>query len=224
MTATEKPHIVRSFDEELESMSSLLLSMGEKAQQQLEKATQALRTRDLTSAQAILRADDIIDSLHAQVNTLSIGMLATRQPMATDLRHIVAGLKIATDLERVADYAASVAGNTLALPSPPPWPIMEKIDVLVNAVLRLLAEVLRALRDEDEPLAMQAWKTDDAVDSAYLDLLHTLQQDIAANPENLSLDSQLLFIARNLERMGDHVTNVAGHLIYSISGQNAKIS
>lgn len=219
MTAKEKPHIVRSFDEELESMNSLLVSMGEKGLQQLEKAMQALRTRDAELAHAILRADDLVDSMHAQVNTLTVGLLATRQPVATDLRHVVAALKMATDLERVADYAASVAGSSLALPGAPSEGVLAKIDALAVVVQKLLQDAVQALTEESEEAAMAVWHGDDAVDDAYLVLMGTLHEEIADHPERLAVNSQLIFVARSLERLADHVTNVAGHLIYSITGK-----
>ncbi|GAB7078956.1 phosphate signaling complex protein PhoU [Megalodesulfovibrio paquesii] len=219
MTAKEKPHIVRSFDEELESMNSLLVTMGEKALLQLEKAIAALRARDVELANTVLRGDDLVDSMHAQVNTLTIGLLATRQPVATDLRHVVASLKMATDLERVADYAASVAGCALALPAAPSGHVMEKIEQLAQVVEKLLTDAVAALSQESEEAAVAVWHADDAVDAAYLALMQTLHEDIAAHPESLAVNSQLLFVARSLERLADHVTNVAGHLIYSITGK-----
>ena len=219
MTAKEKPHIVRSFDEELESMTSLLVSMGEKALLQLEKAVQVLRTRDAELAHAILRADDLVDSMHAQVNTLTVGLLATRQPVATDLRHVVAALKMATDLERVADYAASVAGSSLAMPAAPSDVVMEKVETLAEVAKKLLADAVKALEEESEEAAVAVWQGDDAVDAAYLTLMQTLHEEIAAHPERLAVNSQLIFVARSLERLADHVTNVAGHLIYSVTGK-----
>lgn len=219
MTAKEKPHIVRSFDEELESMTSLLVSMGEKALVQLEKAVQVLRTRDADLAHAILRADDLVDSMHAQVNTLTVGLLATRQPVATDLRHVVAALKMATDLERVADYAASVAGSSLAMPAAPSDVVMEKVEALAEVAKQLLADAVKALVEESEEAAVAVWHGDDAVDAAYLALMQTLHEEIAAHPDRLAVNSQLIFVARSLERLADHVTNVAGHLIYSVTGK-----
>lgn len=219
MSTDKKPHIVRSFDEELDNLSSLLVGMGEKALQQLDKAVNALRNKDISLANSVLRGDDIVDSMHAQVNSLTIAMLATRQPVATDLRHIVAGLKMATDMERVADYAASVAGCTLAMPAPPSPKMMEKIDKLAETVKKLLQQVLIALNDDSEEAAAKVWKGDDEVDAAYLELMQALHDDISSNPESLAVNSQLLFVARSLERLGDHVTNVSSHLIYSVSGK-----
>ena len=212
-------HTIKRFDEELAALDSSLSEMGGLAEAQLADALKALRERDTELAERVIRSDKRVDELEHNVQEQVVRMLALRQPMANDLRQIVTSLKVSVALERIADYAKNMSKRTLQLPTAqtPPRAVsgVERLGRLVQALLR---DVLDALASGDTAKARSVWERDVEVDDAYNGLVRELLTYMMEDVRTIGGCSQLLFMAKNIERIGDHATNIAELLIYRHSG------
>lgn len=214
-----REHIVRSFAEELHRLSSLITQMGGMAEAQVEAAVQAVIRRDSDLAQQVVAGDARIDAYERQIDAEAVRLLALRQPMAQDLREIVSALKIGADLERVGDYAANIAKRSIALAQVPamrPASAMPRMGRLVQEILK---EVLDAYVERDVEKAVGAWCRDGELDELYTSLFRELLTHMMEDPRNITPCTHLLFIAKNLERVGDHATNIAETIHYLVVGQ-----
>jgi|YNPMSStandDraft_1061717.scaffolds.fasta_scaffold27603_2 phosphate transport system protein len=213
-----REHIVRSFDEKLGELRGLLLRMAEAAEAQVDAACRALSARDATAAEAVVAADPAIDRLAQEVEAAAIAMLATRQPVAVDLRTIVAALKIARDLERIGDQAKGIARHTAALAALPQIPSPNGWAGLTGRVQEVLRLALASLRRGDPQAARQAWAADEPVDAVYNGLVRELLTHMMEDTRSIGAGTHLLFAAKNLERIGDHATNIAEAVHYAEAG------
>jgi phosphate transport system protein len=212
-------HIVKSYDAELKRLSVLLTSMGGMVESQVAMASAAILDNDAAAAARAVEADPKVDALEREVEQFVIRLLALRQPLAQDLRLIFAGLKISGDLERIGDYAANVAKRSLVLrqfPLPLSLSGLAHMSRLVQENLKL---VIDAVGETDAQKALQVWRSDAAIDQIYDALFRELVTYMMEDPRNITPCTHLLFIAKNLERIGDHATNIAELVYYADTGQ-----
>ncbi len=216
---SEAQHIVRSYAQELQQLHDLITDMGGLVENQVALASQAVTTGDTVVATRAVEQDPAVDSIEREVEQFVIRMLALRQPMAADLRRIVAALKITGDLERIGDYAANVAKRSIVLAQ---FNLPISLSGLAH-MARLVQENLKltidAFGEDDAVKAVQVWRSDQAVDDLYNTIFRELVTYMMEDPRNITPCTHLLFIAKNLERIGDHSTNVAETIHYSVTGE-----
>jgi phosphate transport system protein len=212
-------HTVKSFDDELKGLVEVVSRMAGLAEAQLQGAIQALVRRDGEIGNRVVQEDARIDDLEHQVSALTVRLLALRQPMAGDLRDIVSALKISSDLERIGDYAANIGKRVIALSQTAPFRLPAGIPRMGWLVQNILHEVMEAFTERDAAKALAAWQKDEEVDETYSGLFRELLTHMMEDPRNISACTHLLFIAKNIERVGDHATNVAETVYYMVRGE-----
>jgi phosphate transport system protein len=211
-------HIVKSYDEELARLNRSIVEMGGLAQSQLAAAMEAVVKRDSDLAASVIQGDDRVDQLEREVDNLVVRLLALRQPMARDLRAIVAALKIASDLERICDYAANVAKRSIALAQAPPIPPAHALPRMAAVALLLVRDVIEAYVERDADKALDVWNRDEELDEMYSSLFREFLTYMMEDPRNIGLYTHLMFMAKNIERIGDHATNIAEDLYFVVHG------
>lgn len=212
-------HIVKSFDDELDRLHEIVLRMGRLAEQQLAEALDALAKRDSPHARRVIEADAKVDDLERQAEEHSLRMLALRQPMAKDLRAIVSALKIVAHIERIADYAKNVAKRTLALATTPVVPAVANVPVLGQAALAMVKDVIEAYHTGDADKAVDVWKRDQKLDDVYTALVRELLTLMMEDARTTAANVHLLSMAKNLERIGDHATDIAEDVHFLATGR-----
>ena len=210
-------HIVKSHDEEQRRLVGEILHMGEMAVSQLEAALDVVERRDDRAAQRIIGNDEAIDELEAQISH-DVMQMALRGPMARDLREILAGLRIPADIERIGDYAANVAKRSIALNVSPPMPHTSSLRALGVLAARQVRDVLVAYRDSDADRALMVRARDAELDAQYTALFRELLTYMMEDARNITPCTHLLFMAKNLERIGDHATNIAENIWFLVHG------
>ncbi len=221
MPDTELPvrkHTVRGFDEDLAELTGKIATMGGLVEHQLVAAVEALMSRDSESADNIIRADDRIDELEEEIDQLVVRLLAIRQPMAIDLRVIAMALKISNDLERMGDYATNIAKRTRRINVHQPLKPLITIPLMAGICRSMVKDVLDAYIERDGRKAMEVWHRDPEVDEYYNQLFRELLTYILEDPKLTGVCIDLMFVAKNLERIGDHATNIAEKIHYMIHG------
>jgi phosphate transport system protein len=216
--ALSRAHTVRSYDQELAELTSLICQMGGLAEQQVAGAVDSLLRRDIEIAADVIERDDAVDALEERIDQHVIRLLATRQPMAVDLRIIAMALKISNDLERTSDYAVSIAKRAQRLAEQPELKPLMTIPRMAPICIAMIKDVLDAYVDRDADKAMAVWERDQEVDELYDSLFRELITYMLEDPRTISRCIDLLFVAKNLERIGDHATNVAEKIHYMIHG------
>ena len=215
-----KDHIVKDFNEELSQLDNLLAEMGGLCEAQLSKAMEAMVKRDVDLASAVIEGDRRIDELEKEVDSLAINLIALRQPMAADLRMIIASLKVANNLERVGDYAKNIGKRTIALSkSPVISNTANSIQRMSTMVEGMIKNALDALINRDSQRAKDVRISDQEVDQMHSSLFKELLTFMAEDPESISTCTHLLFVAKNLERVGDHMTSVAEQIVFIVEGE-----
>ena len=217
MSANE--HIVRSFDEELEDLNEIIVRMGGLAEAQLASAIEALSKRDAELAVRVIKSDDAIDSLETQVDIKAVNVLALRQPMAVDLRRVVSALKIASDLERIGDYAKNVAKRVQVLCQSPTVRPAFAIPRMAQLAQTIIKDTLDAYVAGDVRKADEVWLRDEEIDEMYTSLFRELLTYMMEDPRHITPCTHLLFIAKNIERIGDHATNIAETIHFMVTGE-----
>jgi phosphate transport system protein len=212
-------HTVKSYGEQLNQLSRMIAQMGGLAESQLEKAVDALVRRDTDLAEQVVRADSRIDELEHEVGHQSVRLLALRQPMAVDLREVVGGLKISSDLERIGDYAANIGKRAIALAQMPAVRPVHAIPRMGRLAQQIIKDVLDAYVGRDAEKAVAAWSRDEEVDEMYTSLFRELLTYMMEDPRNISPCTHLLFVAKNIERIGDHATNIAETAYFVLTGK-----
>ena len=212
-------HIVSSFDEELGALSRKIAEMGGIAEQQVADSVAALARRDSDLAQSVIAIDRRMDRLEREVEDQATLMIAKRQPMAQDLRQIVAAMHIASDLERVGDLAKNTAKRVFAIESNfGAQRLVAGVEHIAEMSFAQLKNVLDAYTARDLKAALAVWERDDEIDAMYTSLFRELLTYMMEDPRNISFCIHLLFCAKNLERIGDHATNIAETVHYLITG------
>jgi phosphate transport system protein len=212
-------HIVKSFDQELEKLKRTIVQMGGLAESQLEASIQAIVRRDADLATRVMQADDRLDAYESQIDVDAVRLLALRQPMAGDLREIVAALKIASDLERIGDYAANLSKRAIALAQVPAVRPVSTIPRMGRLVQEIIKDVLDAYTERDVQKALDAWGRDEEVDDLYTSLFRETLTYMMEDPRNITPCTHLLFVAKNIERIGDHATNIAETIHFLVEGE-----
>jgi phosphate transport system protein len=215
-------HIVKSFSQELQRLSNLITQMGGVAEAQVEAAVRAVGRRDADIAADVVRADQRIDAYEKEVDAETVRLLALRQPMGPDLREILSALKIAADLERIGDYAANIAKRAIALSQVPPTQPAAAIPRMGKLVQEIIKDVLDAYIERDVPKAVAAWERDEELDAHYNSLFRETLTYMMEDPRNITPCTHILFIAKNLERIGDHATNVAETIHFLVNGKHLR--
>ena len=213
-----KDHTVSSYDEELEALRSHVTQMGGLVEAQVANSIDALYRRDLNAARQVIEADQKIDDLEMQIEKDAVTTLAKRQPMAGDLRAIISALKMSSELERIGDYAKNIAKRVTAVSSSE-IRIVRTIASMALLVQKMLKDMLDAYVDEDEVKALDVWERDEAVDELYNSMFRELLTYMMEDPRSITAATHLLFVAKNIERMGDHVTNLAEIVYYLVKGE-----
>jgi phosphate transport system protein len=212
-------HIVRSYEDELNTLTAECARMGGLTEAQVADGLEAVIKRDLALAEQVISRDERLDMLEADIERRSIKLIALRQPMANDLRRTVAAMKIAMNLERVGDLAKNIAKRTLVLSeSEPMMPLSRSIERMGRLVAGRLKDVLDAYTSSDLDRAILVWSRDDEVDEHYNSLFRELLTYMMGDPRTITACAHLLFVAKNLERIGDHATNIAEIIHYEITG------
>jgi len=212
-------HIVKSFDEELQKLNRTLAQMGGAAEAQLEMAVQAFAQRNSELAQQVMQADERLDQFEREIDNEVVRMLALRQPMASDLRNVLSALKVAADLERIGDYSANIAKRAIAISQLPPVRPAQGIVRMGRMVQELIKDVLDAFVERNVDNAVAAWARDEELDDLYTSLFREVLTYMMEDPRTITSCTHLLFIAKNIERIGDHATNIAETLHFLVAGQ-----
>ncbi len=213
-------HIVRSYDEELRKLRDMVARMGGLAERQVAEATRALVRRDTGLATEVVGRDVQIDALEREVEAFCVRLLALRQPMAADLRVIVAAMKASNDLERIGDYAANAAKRAVVLASLPPLGSLNGFERMAHLVQENLKAAMDAFVNHDAEAARRVWEADEPVDAIYNGIFRELLTFMMEDPRNITAATHMLFIAKNLERIGDHTTNIAERIFYAVRGDS----
>ena len=212
-------HIVKSFDNDLKKLTDMLVRMGGMVENQVALAAQAMGNRDTEAAGRTVEEDVKVDALEREIEQYVIRMLALRQPMAADLRLVVAALKVTGDLERIGDYAANVAKRSIVLAQFPAPYSLGGLSHMATLVQEQLRSIMDALGSSDADKAVEVWRSDRAVDEIYNTIFRELITYMMEDPRNITPCAHLLFIAKNLERIGDHTTNIAETIYYAVKGE-----
>jgi phosphate transport system protein len=213
-------HVVKSYDQELKRLRSMITQMGGIVETQVALAAEAIMNRDAAAATRAVEEDPKVDALEREVETFVIRLLALRQPVAGDLRQIVAALKITGDIERIGDYAANVAKRSIVLAEFSLPYSLAGLAHMAQLVQQQLKSVIDAFGDNDADKAMEVWRSDQVVDDIYNAIFRELITYMMEDPRNITPCTHLLFIAKNLERIGDHATNVAETVYYAVKGES----
>src|SRR3984957_20563911 len=213
-------HTARVFDTDLIKLTQMVAQMGGFAQKQITDSIDALTRRDIGLARQVIAADATVDALQRQIEEKAIATIALRQPMAIDLRALVAMLRIANDLERVGDLAKNIGKRVIAVSGDNSQrALMRGLKHMAALVVAQLAAVLDAFVDRNPSKALRVWKADKEVDALYVSLFRELLTYSMEDPGTISMCIHHLFCAKNIERMGDHATNIAEAVHYMVEGQ-----
>jgi len=212
-------HIVKSYENELNRLRALMTEMGGLVENQVELAIQGVIQRDTEAATKAVDGDGAVDAMEHEAEQFVIRMLALRQPMAQDLRQIVSSLKMTTDLERIGDYAANVAKRSVVLSQFSLSFPLSGLAQMARLVQENLKMVIDAIGDGDTGKASQVWRSDAQIDDLYNTIFRELITYMMEDPRNITPCTHLLFIAKNLERIGDHATNIAETIYYAVLGE-----
>ncbi|QPQ55224.1 phosphate signaling complex protein PhoU [Allosphingosinicella flava] len=212
-------HTIKAFDDELDQLRGSIAQMGGLAEEAIKEAMRALVQRDTEAAARVVENDKKIDALEAEVERTAVQIIALRAPMADDLRDVVAALKIAGVVERIGDYAKNIAKRV---------PVLEQMGKIAPLALlpemgriagEMVGNVLNAFAARDAQAALAVCERDEALDNFYNSIFRTLLTFMMENPNNITQATHLLFIAKNLERVGDHATNVAEMVYFAATGE-----
>jgi phosphate transport system protein len=211
-------HTVKAFDSEIGQLRGLIAEMGGLAEVAIVNAIGALVRHDEEKANAVVEGDLKIDALEAEVDRLAVRIIALRAPMADDLRDVIAALKISGVVERIGDYAKNIAKRVLEMERMAKFEPLTLIPSMAEIAQSMVRDVLNAYGARDAQLAVEVIKRDDKVDNFYDSIFRNLVTHMMENPATISSAAQLLFVARSLERIGDHATNVAEMVYFAATG------
>jgi phosphate transport system protein len=212
-------HIVRAYAEELRRVRELVARMGGLAERQVADSVSALVRRDADLATEVMARDADIDALEREIETFCIRLLALRQPVGADLRLVVAALKIIHEIERIGDYARNAARRSIVLSQQPSFGSLNGFQRMATLVQENLKGAMDALVNEDAARADEVWAADQPVDEVYNGIFREMLTFMMEDPRNITAATHLLFVAKNLERIGDHATNIAETVHYAVQGE-----
>ena len=213
-------HTAKAFDSDLQDLTRLVSEMGGIAEKQIGDAIDALSKQDEALAVRVIAIDAKIDAIQREIEERAVLTIAKRQPMAVDLREIVGALRVATDLERIGDLSKNIGKRVNALDSDfHPLKLIRGLEHMTDLVTTQVKAVLDAYAAHDLPAAMTVWKGDEEIDAICTSLFRELLTYMMEDPRNISFCIHLMFCAKNIERIGDHATNIAETVFYMIEGQ-----
>jgi phosphate transport system protein len=213
-------HIAKAYDQDITSLKTQLAEMGGIAEEQLANAIQALVKRDIILADQVIRNDQLLDELERRIEEKAILTIAKRQPMAKDLREIMVAIRVSSDIERIGDLAKNTAKRTHAISEALPRKLLTGLTRMGAMAQGQLNQVLNAYAQRDDEKGLAVWRSDEDLDSLYNSIFRELLTYMMEDARNISLCTHLLFGAKNLERIGDHTTNIAENIHYLIHGKN----
>ena len=212
------PHTMSIYDRELGRLDDLILGMGLYGISQLERTILALAERDSAVAASVMAGDVREDTLEAEVDDLVVRLIALRQPAASDLRQVVSAFKAAVHFERIGDYAVNIAKRSLGMPGDMAPSHLLSIPRMGELTLTMLRDTVRAYREKDLDLAVATWSSDEQLDALTGQLLREFVTSMKDDPNTIEVGTHLMFIAKNLERIGDHATDICELIHYRLSG------
>ncbi|MEY4952351.1 MAG: phosphate signaling complex protein PhoU [Pseudomonadota bacterium] len=212
-------HTVKAFDDDITKLRGLIAEMGGLAEVSLAEAMECLVKGNLDLAESVIARDKKIDSLEAEVDRLAVRIIALRAPMADDLREVIAAMKIAGVVERIGDYSKNIAKSADKIEQRKKFEPLTLVPAMADIARGMVHDVLTAYAARDPVLAKAVIERDDMVDAFYESLFRNLVSHMMENPATISSAAQLLFVARNIERIGDHATNVAEMVYYAATGE-----
>jgi phosphate transport system protein len=213
-------HTMKAFDADLQELSRMIAEMGGLAEREIGDAVDALNRRDAILAQSVIAEDAKIDLLQREIEEKAILTIARRQPMAVDLRDVVGALRVSNDLERIGDLAKNIAKRVMVLDSDLNLAqVLRGVDHMTDLVLTQIKDVLDAYARRDAAKALAVWRGDEEVDAVNNSLFRELLTYMMEDPRNISVCIHLLFCAKNIERIGDHATNIAETVHYMVEGR-----
>jgi phosphate transport system protein len=215
-----KEHIVTSYENELRDLTRKITEMGGRAERLVADSVAALLKRDTELAERVIVQDKTVDILQREIEEAAIAMIARRQPLATDLREIVSALRVAGDLERIGDLAKNTAKRALALEGEyRAQKQLRGVEHMSEIAIEQLKSVLDAYSNHDDARALAVWRRDGEIDAIYTSLFRELLTYMMEDPRHITLCTHLLFAAKNIERIGDHATNIAETVHYLVVGE-----
>lgn len=214
------PHTVKSFDEEIDELRTLVSQMGGLAEAQIASAIDALVRRDGDLGLKVAEDDAELDRLEGEAEAMAVSIIARRAPMADDLRELVAALKISAIIERIGDYAKNIGKRASSMAAAAPVQPVAIIPEMGRLAASMLKDALDAYVERDARLAIDVMMRDTSVDDLYNSLFRSLLTYMMENPHHITPSAHLLFIAKNLERIGDHATNIAEMVHFQVTGQH----
>jgi phosphate transport system protein len=220
MTQGLSEHTAKAFDTDLQELNSRVAEMGGLAEREIADAIQALTRRDTDLAKRVVASDPAIDALQQEIEEKAILTIARRQPMAVDLRDVVGALRVANDLERIGDLAKNIGKRVSALEGDfHPQKLIRGVEHMASLVLGQVKHVLDAYASRDLKAALAVWKGDEEIDAICTSLFRELLTYMMEDPRNITFCIHLMFCAKNIERMGDHATNIAETVHYMVEGR-----
>ena len=213
-------HTVKAFDNDIGRLRGLISQMGGLAEEAIANAIKALQRSDLELARKVREDDKAIDLIEAEVERLAVRTIALRAPMANDLREVVAALKIASVVERIGDYAKNIAKRVPMLESEDRIEPISILPAMAKIASAMVHDVLDAFAARDAEAAIRVRDSDTALDDFYDSIFRTLLTHMMENPHNIGQSAHLLFVAKNLERVGDHATNIAEMVYFAATGEH----
>jgi phosphate transport system protein len=218
--ATSSGHTIKAFDEDLDRLRALISQMGGLAEHAIRESMRCLVQRDLNSAAKIVEDDKKLDALEIETEKRVVQLIALRAPMAGDLRDVVAALKISSVVERIGDYAKNIAKRIPLLEDAHNIEPISLMPEMARIATEMVHDVLSAFVERDAEAAVRVVERDRAVDDFYNSIFRALLTFMMENPTNISESTHLLFIAKNIERVGDHATNIAEMVYYAATGEH----
>lgn len=212
-------HIVSGYDSDLNELTTSLSDLGSLAEGMVADAVQALSTRDAGLAQSVIERDRLANRLQSKIDNDAMRILALRNPMATDLRRTIGAIRVASDLERIGDLAEGIAKRAINLTEEPRMEIVEAIERMGRQVKTQLSAALDAFLRDDIQAALRIWIDDAEIDDLYNSVLTDLLTSMSVDPNSVNAATALLFAAKNLERVGDHTTNICEVIYFTSRGR-----
>lgn len=211
-------HTVKAFDDDITRLRGLIAELGGLAEVSIEESIRALVTGDTGLARTVVERDKKLDALEAEIDTMAVRIIALRAPMANDLREVIAALKIGGVVERIGDYAKNIARRVGQIEDRKRFEPLTLIPAMAEVAAGMVHDVLTAFAARDPVLAREVIDRDEKVDAFYDSIFRNLVSHMVENPSTISSAAQLLFVARNIERIGDHATNVAEMVHFAALG------
>ncbi len=215
-----REHTLKAFDQDLDRLRALISQMGGLAEHAIDEAMRCLVQRDLEGAERVVQEDKKLDVLEIETERRAVQLIALRAPMAGDLRDVVAALKISGVVERIGDYAKNIAKRVPLLENMGKIEPLSLLPEMARIAAEMVHDVLDAFVERDAAAAIAVCERDDAVDDFYDSIFRTLLTHMMENPQSIGQSAHLLFVAKNLERVGDHATNIAEMVYFAATGEH----